>query len=226
MKNLFFGTIFSMMVVSVTAQEAGNIWVGGSLSGAYTNGTGNVDNKAFRIGPEFGYILSDKLGIGIDLNLGYARSTTSQEEISYNTDGYYYYLSQSKYTDKSIAVMPFVRYSFLKSNLGALFIDGGLYYSHSRNKSVSDFYSHFFSYFPDDFMPPSTHDQYINKTITNAYGVRFRPGVAINLSEKFSIIGKLGFAGYTHTRTEGRHSNSYSLSLDMKDISFGGIFTF
>lgn len=203
MKKLLLSCAIILGTISVNAQEAGNMWLGGTIGGEYTRpgGTG-LYSSAFNFSPEIGFILSENLGVGLELGMGY-----SKRKNYYDNGNWGYHKIRT--TEKSISFSPFLRYTFLKGSLGALFVDGGLYYQHAREKnSLVAYYS------------------YETKKIVNYYGARIRPGVAINLSENFSLIGKFGFIGYTHENGDGYIINSYKLSVDMKDIALGAVFTF
>lgn len=238
MKKYIFFFISAVLVFSVHAQEEGSMWVGGSLGGQYVDGAGDLENKAFNIGPEFGYILSDKLGVGIELNFGYANTTNSYSSIQMVNDTYYYSATLTKAINRNITINPFIRYSYLKISMASFFADGGLFYSHS-NARVTTFeysghsggYGYDSAYGFDSGYEHYTYQDgslygYRSKNITNSYGVRFRPGVAFNLSEKFSLLGRFGVLGYTHSRNDGRSTNSYNLSFDMENISIGAIYSF
>lgn len=233
MKRILVAITVLIATISINAQGAGNMWIGGSLGGEYTNGAGGSENKAFNIGPEFGYTLSDKIGVGLELNLGYANTTNNYSSIQMANGGYYYSLTQNKAINRNITINPFIRYSFLRVGIASLFVDGGLFYSHSNTRLTTyQYFSYHYDYGYDSeyedytYAPPSRLYEYRSKIITNSYGIRFRPGFAVNLSKKVSLIGKLGFLGYTHSRSDGETQNSYNLSFDMKDISVGAIVSF
>ena len=220
MRKLLSIVTLLMCTLIASAQEAGNMWIGGSLGGQYTKQGKDAEIKSFNIGPEFGYILSDKIGVGIELNLGYGKAETQSALL----DESFYSLSKSEVRSREYSVTPFVRYSFLKGKHGAIFLDGGLHYGYSFDKksSITAHYE-----LPAGMTAPTVME-YLSETKVHSYGIGFRPGFALNLSEKFSFIGKIGVLGYTHEKETISKStaNSYNLSFDMENISIGAIYTF
>ncbi len=123
MKKLIFTLAITLGVfVSSSAQEAGQFWVGGSVGITSTSVKDGDDYTNFKILPEFGYVINDKIGVGI--NVGY-----SQTEATF-LEG----LPVATGKIESFVVAPFVRYSALKGNIGGIFIDGGIGYGHGKNK--------------------------------------------------------------------------------------------
>ena len=113
------------------AQEAGKYWVGGALSFSSTKEkVSDVSETltSYSVIPEFGYVLNDRLGIGLQIGF-------SHEE---NANFRYTYEDAVALGDKvkmnGYTINPFVRYSFLKGSFGSLFFDGGVGYSHYKLK--------------------------------------------------------------------------------------------
>ena len=130
MKKYIFSFITVIIAFSAHAQEVGGMWVGGSSSGQYTKPSKGDADKIVKINPEFGISLSDKIGIGINIGFEYAKNLLSGE--SYSTDRELFSMFHKKNRGKSFTASPFIRYTFFKGKLGSLFIDGGLFYTHSR----------------------------------------------------------------------------------------------
>lgn len=220
MKKTFVIIAFIISTISTNAQEAGKMWIGGSLGGQYSKQGKDANLKSFNIGPEFGYILSDKLGVGIELNFGYGKAESQSSFIDESS----LWMTKSENRNRDYSINPFIRYSFLKGKHGAIFLDGGLHYGYSFNKAstITAYYS-----LPLGMTAPTVME-YLNETKIHSYGIGFRPGFALNLSEKVSFIGKVGILGYTHEKEKysKTSTNSYNLSFDMEDISLGAIVTF
>lgn len=93
---------------------------------------------------------------------------------------------------------PYVRYTF--ANLGKvnLFVDGGV-----------------------DFTSYSKLDQ------TNM-GIGFKPGLAVNLTDKLSFVSHLGFIGYKQWNPDGDDNNwsMFGLDLDATNVTFGLYYSF
>lgn len=132
MKKLFLtlAVLFSVATIA-NAQDVGKIWVGGSVSfkSEKTDGFDRTNN--YRIIPEIGYVVSDKLGVGIKLGYGHFESTKTIIDATGNT-------ISTKSKENGFTVNPFVRYSVLKGNIGGLFVDGGVGYSYLKEKGADN----------------------------------------------------------------------------------------
>lgn len=187
MKKLFFTLAIFLGVLSVSAQDVGQMWVGGHVSFGYTKPKGGGDAlTSFTIMPEFGYVLKDNLGIGI--NLGYTHS--KQGDIK--GDGY--------------KISPFLRYSFLKGDIGSLFVDGGVGYEHTKTE------------LPTGSVIVSRKDALLD--------VGFRPGVAINVSDRVTLTAKYGFLGYQYIKEGDAKANHFGFDFNLENCLFGVNFVF
>lgn len=182
MKKLLFAVALVLGAVTVSAQEVGNIWVGGS-AGIWSYKVGDGDRETnYNIVPEVGYVLSEDLGLGV--KLGYAKGT-------FNFAG-------EEFGDvKVFTINPFARYSFLKGDVGSLFVDGGVRYSNVNEDKEG----------VDDN--------------ANVFEVGFRPGVAINVTEKISVLGHFGFLGYQNIKQGDAKADAFGLDLDMTQFTVG-----
>ncbi len=186
MKKLFFtlAIMFGLTTV-VNAQDSGKIWVGGSVGIKTSKVTDGDRLTNYNIVPEVGYMTSDNLGVGI--KLGYAHKE-------------YEGLDGAKAKADGFTVNPFVRYSFLKGDIGGLFVDGGAGYTYSKLKSTD--------------------------TKVHELEVGFRPGVAINVAKNVSLTGKFGFLGYEYEKYGSTKTNSYGFNFDLDQIQLGMILVF
>ncbi len=180
MKKLLL--VFALVVgaVTVSAQEVGSVWVGGSAGITTSKPKGGSSTTNYKFIPEVGYVLSDNLGVGV--KLGYAKDMQS-------------FGKEGSLKVKTFNVNPFVRYTFLKGGIGSLFVDGGIGYANSDIEGA------------DKKM--------------NTYELGFRPGVAINVTEKVSVLGHFGFLGYQHEKWGDAKTNTYGLDLDMTQFTLG-----
>lgn len=188
MKKLIFTLAIMLGVTTMSyAQDAGKIWVGGSV-GIKTSKTDGMDRlTSYNILPEVGMVLNDNWGLGI--RLGYAHkeffnTLTTSEGTSIDRmklDGF--------------TVAPFARFSFLKGDIGNLFIDGGVDYTHSKYKGEN--------------------------TKAHNLDVGFRPGVAVKVSDNIALLGKFGFLGYQYEKFGSVKTNSFGFDFDMSQIQFG-----
>ncbi|MCC8154102.1 MAG: porin family protein [Tannerellaceae bacterium] len=172
------------LTTGMKAQESGQVWLGGSVGASSSKVKDGIRLNQFNIIPEAGYMFTDSWGVGI--KLGYLHNENDRDGFREKKDG--------------LVVNPFARYSFLKSDLGNLFIDGGVGYSYLKNQSSA----------------LKTHE----------IEVGFRPGVAINVSDKVTLTGKYGFLGYQYEKEDDRKTNTFGLDFDLSQIQLGMIFTF
>jgi len=180
MKKLIFtlALVFGLTTV-VNAQQPGQMWVGGSVAFKTSKIKDGDRLTNYNILPEFGYVLTDNLGLGV--NLGYAHH-------EYSDDG-------KKMKVNGFTINPFARYSFLKGNIGGLFVDGGAGYTYGKNKTMN--------------------------TKMHELEIGFRPGVAVNVSDKISLTGKFGFLGYQYEKIGDQKKNSFGFDFDLSQVQFG-----
>lgn len=98
----------------------------------------------------------------------------------------------------SFALAPYARFSFYENKIVRLFIDMGFGFSTTSVKNRDDNY--------------------------NGFEIGVKPGVAIKLNDQFSIVTKVGFAGYRDDYYVGE--NGLGVTLDGNDISLGLYYTF
>lgn len=184
MKKLIFtlAVVFGLTsMTSVNAQGAGSMWAGGSV-GFETSKVKDGDRHTnYNIIPEFGYVIYDDFGVGIRLGYAHREFGDADLERKVKTDGF--------------TVNPFARYSFLKGNIGGLFVDGGAGYTYTKNKTTD--------------------------TKIHEFEVGFRPGVAITVSNNLALTGKFGFLGYQYEKYGSRKTNSFGFDFDMSQIELG-----
>lgn len=96
------------------------------------------------------------------------------------------------------AINPYARYTYFRTenNLVNLFVDGG---------------------FGIGYQKPDEGDS------TTVWNIGFKPGIALNVTEKFSFVAHVGFLGYADNKAAGK---TYGVSLDGSDLSFGFYYNF
>lgn len=90
------------------------------------------------------------------------------------------------------AIAPYARYSYYENKIVRLFLDGGFGISTSK---IGD-----------------------NDALTG-FEIGIKPGIAIKLNDKFSLVAKCGFLGYREDYMLG--VNGAGLALTSEDLSFG-----
>lgn len=187
MRKMILGLAALFCLTVASAQERGQVWMGGSIgfstSKVDIDGADRTTN--FNIMPEVGYQFSDNWAVGI--RLGYGR--TNDDDLG-KIDAF--------------TVNPFARFSFLKGNVGSLFVDGGVGYTYGKVKSTD--------------------------AKTNMFEVGFRPGVCVNLSQSLQLTGRFGFLGYQHENVKRGDAkvktNSFAADFDLSQILLGLNFKF
>lgn len=134
--------------------------------------------------------------LGIGIRLGYAHDETSFVSNSRMSD-----LLGGKGSEINMfKVNPYVRYTIVKGSVGSLFIDGGAAYAHGKDK---------------------------NKDLkADQIEVGFRPGVAINVSDKVALTGQFAFLGWQYEKLGDMKNNRIALDLDMSQVLLGVLVKF
>lgn len=183
------------VAAGVSAQEVGKIWIGGSIA-AYSaeNKYGGAKSSGFNFNlmPEIGYTMTENIGLGINLGYGQEKIQTAT-----SADGILGVGGETNLQKFTIA--PFVRYTYLKSDMVGLFVDGTIGYTYGKDKDS---------------------DEKLNQ-----YEIGFRPGVALNVSNKVAFTAKFGFLGYQHSKFDDgsgdEKNNKYGLDLDLSNVRLG-----
>ncbi|NDW18176.1 porin family protein [Dysgonomonas sp. 216] len=179
MKKMIFTLALVCGLTTMVSAQTGKIWTGGSVGIMSSDEKDGPTLTNYNIVPEVGYMLYDNLGIGI--KLGYFHKEDLAEGKKQKKDGF--------------KINPFARYSFLRGNIGGLFVDGGVGYTYSKNKLFD--------------------------TKSHELEVGFRPGVAINVADNVSLTGQYGFLGYIYEKDGGKKTNTYGFDFDLSQVRLG-----
>ncbi|MCM1355696.1 MAG: porin family protein [Staphylococcus sp.] len=98
-------------------------------------------------------------------------------------------------------VNPYARYTYFNSKMVDLFVDGGV-----------------------DFGIGRAHG-----STAVEYGIGLRPGVALNLSDRFSLVAHVGFLGYQSGNRPAKHNGcaeNWGLDLNSNNLMFGFYYHF
>lgn len=180
MKKLFLTVAVALSALAVNAQD---MWVGGT-AGVWSSKVKGADSElSFKVLPEFGFVVNENIGVGISVGGAHLHDE-------------YYSSGEAGHSSKNLYVVnPFVRYTFLKSTLGGMFVDGGFGYSWSKGTNGG---------------AKGTEIE-----------VGLRPGLALNVSNKVALISKFGFLGYQHTKLGATKTNGFGFDLDLSNIQLG-----
>ncbi len=165
-------------------------------------GSSENNNTNFSFYPSLGYAIENNLIIGMGLGYGY-----SDNNSAYIDD------SNRRFTNNSkrYSVFGYVKKYIPITEKFALNFKGELNYSKSKNNRDSlrnDIYN-----IQDD-------------DTTNSFSIGISPGITYFVSERFALESKIGFLGYTYSKTKGigaleRNSNKFNFSLNSSQIFFG-----
>ena len=112
----------------------------------------------------------------------------------------------SKVKTTTISVNPYARYTFAKAGIASFFVDGGFNVGH-ETEDVKN----------------------AGKVEATTWGIGVQPGVAIALSPKASLVGKLGYLGYQNTSYKDDAKakiSDFGLGVNGNDISLGFYYAF
>ena len=116
MKKILMTIAAAFVAVSMNAQ----IYVGGSVGMASVK-NGNADAETlFKLIPEVGYNLNDEFAVGVAF--GYQKGTANMIGEGFNNG-----------KQEIFQINPYVRYTFIKSNLVNVFVDGGVDFSSHKD---------------------------------------------------------------------------------------------
>lgn len=101
-------------------------------------------------------------------------------------------------SESAFTFNPYARYTFAKLGKVNFFVDGGV-----------------------DFTTASKADW-------NEIAIGFKPGLAINLTDKFSFVSHLGFIGWDQLNPDGDDNNVSNFGLDLSgmNLTFGLYYNF
>jgi len=196
MKKVLLFAVAASVVTGVAttagAQERGEFWLGGQF-GYHTAGTGDAaPTRTFTFEPEFGYNLSERWGVGIELGLHGKRATQAAATVPslpdyWRPDGAEQWGvagedgSSSRHSARTLSIAPFARYTFVRWRSVRVYADGGIVYSQTRGEfDLRGRYS----------------------DVTTRYGGLFvNPGFAFHLTRCVALTGSVNLLKVGTSRT-------------------------
>ena len=159
--------LFAVAVLATSLTASAQLWVGGSLN--FDNSKEWDENKAstsWGISPKIGYALDDALEVGLGFGIRGASFENNAE---------------TKSSQLSFSVAPFVRYTFFSDGNFSLFVEGNVSYAYNSDKEE-----------------PKVGET--SKTNDWEFGVNILPGFKYTLTDHFALVGTIGSLSYTHNR--------------------------
>lgn len=175
-----------LLIVTVVASltASAQFYVGGDI-GFGSRKSGGERTTTIKVMPEIGYNLTNSVAVGTKIGAEYNKTGGTKMAL-FNLD-------------------PYLRYTYYKSELVSLFVDGGV-----------------------DLGIGKTSVKGSSSGAAVTYGVGFRPGIALTLNPKFSLVAHLGFLGYegaNHRAKEGGAAEVWGLDIS-NNLSFGFYYNF
>lgn len=141
---------------------------------------------------------------------------TIAPEIGYNLDSkwavgiglaYDYDYNSGRKTNV-LEVKPYVRYTYFRTEnkLVNLFVDGGVDFGAGKTK----------------------YEDYKSRTVV-PFEIGIRPGVALNLTDKFSLVAHMGFLGYSggnDAAKDAGYPETFGFDFSSMNLTFGFYYNF
>ena len=208
LKLFMLFSMLTMVTIGVNAQY----YVGGSVGFTTTKlsrGGSDKSGSSFKILPEFGYKMDEKISFGVQLGYshGYASfgSLTASDiknSLS-NLVSIYGDISDDDVKMNSFTIAPYIRYNFVEFGPAKLFVEGSIGYSHIKTDGL-----------PSIKVSGSGSSGSLSNAEAklNAFEIAVRPGISVDINKSLSAIAKVGSLGFL----TAKESNS-----DMKITRFG-----
>ena len=169
--------LLSVVAFSAIAAKA-QVYVGGEV-GFWHND--DAKSTQVTISPEVGYTFNEKWSAGVALGFSH------------------YKQDESKVT--AFAINPYARYTYYKTGIVNLFVDGGVDFTTAKPKDGDS---------------------------ATAFGIGFKPGVALNVTDNISFVAHFGFLGYQDADDELSSviNKGFGFDFSSYNMSFGFYYNF
>ena len=214
MKRTLKLSLITLSIFAFTSLTQAQLYVGGNLgfntlstsSTVGTTTTKGGSSSSLTLSPEVGYFLSDNLAVGVGVSFNSNSITTP---ITPTTS--------SVALNSTFMINPYARYFFYKSGSFSAFAEGSVGYGSMMSETTLG---------ANTTKNPST----------SIISVGIAPGIAYDLSDKFSLIAKLGNVGFqsskktttntieTTTTTSTTNVSNFGLNVGLSSFTFGAIY--
>ena len=164
------------LLACVMAPVGAQVYIGGSVS-AWLDDNNGKETSTVSFLPELGFLLGERWAVGAVLGYSQRRydGTTTSETFEFS---------------------PYARFTYYRTDLVGLFIDGTVSTYSSKSGSA-------------------------DRVAT--YSVGLKPGVSFDLSDRISLVAKFGFFGF---RQYSDDNTGIGFNLNGNDLSLGLYYTF
>ena len=207
-------SLVTLFIFAFTSLTQAQLYVGGNLgfntlstsSTVGTTTTKGGSSSSLTLSPEVGYFLSNKLAVGLAVSFISRSFTTPITPTSSSVD-----------LNTNFMINPYARYFFYKSGSFSAFAEGSVGYGSMMSETTVG---------SNTTKNPSTL----------IISVGITPGIAYDLSDKFSLIAKLGNVGFqsskktttntieTTTTTSTTNVSNFGLNVGLSSFTFGAIY--
>ena len=202
MKKLFLSLAVALGVfTSAAAQEAGQMWAGGTVGLWSSKVKGGDSQLSFKVMPELGYNVTENVAVGIVIGAAHTHGGTDLKFDGAND-------ATGAASKNLYKVSPFLRYTIVKGDIGSIFVDGGVGYEWGKVCGVES--------------------KINNLEIGLRPGLALNVSSKVALFSKF---GFLGYQNTKETEGKGEakqevKTNSFGFDFDMRNIEFGAVVKF
>jgi len=218
MKKIMFLMAFLGVITTANAQFV----AGGSLGFTSTkieSGGSDQSGSSFKIMPEIGYQLDDKLTIGVQVGYSsgfasFGSLTASDLKSAISTvAGAIIDIENDDMKLSGFTISPYIRYTLVELGQVNFFAEGYIGYNNITTDTTPSVGS---SGYGGD------------KTTINAFELGVRPGIAVKLSDAIELNCKMGALGYMSAKEKESDLkiNRFGLSFDSYNLLFGVNFHF
>lgn len=208
------------LLASITLSASAQVYVGGSLgftSSKLSSNGHDQDGSSFKLLPEIGYQLDQDISIGLQIGYshGYAAFgslTVTDIKAAMNTSiSTMMDINEDDYKLNSFTFAPYVRYTFARYGKVNLFFEGSVGYTNVK---------------ADD--TPKVQNAGGGEQKIDVVEIALRPGVSFQLSDKVSLLAKLGSVGFMQAKEKESDMKitRFGLDMDSYNILFGMNFHF
>ncbi len=211
MKKIALFTLFTLLTININAQ----FYIGGSFgytSTKVSNGDNDQSGSSFKIMPELGYYLSEKISLGVQAGYshGYAAfgslTATDLKSAINIISSTYADVSEETMKLNSFTVTPYIRYNALGLGRLHLFIEGAAGYTNIKSDGII-----------------AIGEQPKQEIKMDAFEIAVRPGITLNLYDHINVLVKLGSLGFISAKDKESDMKitRYGFDLSSDNILIG-----
>ena len=125
----------------------------------------------------------------------------------------YGHSKKGEFKTDNFKIEPYIRYTFVRWNKVSLFGEGSFGYQHSKDTETLE----------DNDMEIEVSKK------TNKWWIGVRPGIAVDLTNKLTLLTRVGFLGYRSSKPDSdnyKASSEFEFNLNGEDLQFSLLYNF